>query len=650
MALHTKSSRFNIKSPFTQLSRSTKQAIAIAFDVLAAWFTLWLAFSLRLELFFCPTDSQWRLFVVAPLLAVPVFTHFGLYRAVIRYTGLTALLAITKAVLVYGLLFCGLIFWISPERIPYSIGLLQPMLFLICTAMSRSLVRFWLNGQPKANRQLAIERLLIYGAGEAGIQMAHALIHAKHYEVLGFIDDDASLQGKTINSWPVYGLQHVDSVIAKQSLTGVLLALPSISKESRLAILESLRAKALHVRSLPSLDEIASGHLSVADIQELDIDDLLGRVPVAPNQTLMGKHITHRVVMVTGAGGSIGGELCRQILMQRPSMLLLVDHSEFGLYNIHQDLISRKLPSANAMEAQHTSFHTQIIPLLGNVRDEARLSLFMEAWQPHTVYHAAAYKHVPMVEHNVAEGVATNVVGTLTAATVAIQHGVEHFVLVSTDKAVRPTNVMGATKRVAELVLQALAKQTTTLFTMVRFGNVLGSSGSVVPLFRQQIKQGGPITLTHPEVTRYFMTIPEAAQLVLQAAAMAKGGDVFVLDMGEPVKIYDLARRIIELSGLTVKDESHPEGDIGIHITGLRPGEKLYEELLIGDNPKRSEHAKIMRAQEAFLAWSELEAHLLELKTFIVQNNVTGIKHKLSLIVEGYQSDNDIVDWVATHL
>ena len=624
--------------------------------MLAAWFTLWLAFSLRLETLFWPSTGQWRVFVVAPLLAIPILTHFGLYRAVIRYTGLTALMAITKAVAVYGVLFCGLMTWLQPEQIPMSIGVLQPLLFLISTATSRSLVRFWLNSQGAAiKRANPAERLLIYGAGAAGIQMAHALIHAKHYAVQGFIDDDASLQGKTINTWPVHSLSTIDAVVAKQGITGVLLALPSISKARRFEILESLRQKALHVRSLPSLDDIASGHLSIADIQELDIDDLLGRVPVAPNMALMGKNITHRVVMVTGAGGSIGGELCRQILLQRPSMLLLVDHNEFGLYNIHQDLIARKLPQTDNSEAQHTSFHTQIIPLLANVRDEARLGLFMEAWQPHTVYHAAAYKHVPMVEHNVAEGVATNVLGTLSAATAAMRHGVKHFVLVSTDKAVRPTNVMGATKRVAELVLQALAAQQSTLqhetlFTMVRFGNVLGSSGSVVPLFRQQIKQGGPITLTHPEVTRYFMTIPEAAQLVLQAAAMANGGDVFVLDMGEPVKIYDLARRIIELSGLKLQDETNPEGDIGIRITGLRPGEKLYEELLIGDNPQPSDHIKIMRAHEAFLAWPDLNVHLTTLRANILANDIVGIKATLGTIVEGYQSGNEIVDWLATQI
>jgi FlaA1/EpsC-like NDP-sugar epimerase len=389
--------------------------------------------------------------------------------------------------------------------------------------------------------------------------------------------------------------------------------------------------------------------LSIADMQELDIDDLLGRVPVSPDAGLMGHLIAHRVVMVTGAGGSIGGELARQILQQRPSVLLLVDHNEFGLYSIHQDLLGRKLPASELEGSQHTAYHTQIVPLLANVRDEVRLGMLMEAWVPYVVYHAAAYKHVPMVEHNVAEGIATNVMGTLHAATVAMRCGVRHFVLVSTDKAVRPTNVMGASKRVAELVLQALASlQTPTLFTMVRFGNVLGSSGSVVPLFRQQIKLGGPITLTHPEVTRYFMTIPEAAQLVLQAAAMARGGDVFVLDMGEPVRIFDLAKRIIQLSGLSVKDDCFPDGDIAIHITGLRPGEKLYEELLIGHNPERSSHPKIMRAQECFLSWNELELHLSDLKSFILINDILMIKKKLSEIVEGYQSDNEIVDWLAT--
>lgn len=633
------------------LPRPLKQAIAIAFDVLAAWCALWLAFSLRLETLFWPTSGQWQIFVAAPLLALPIFTHFGLYRAVIRYTGLTALLAITKAVAVYGVLFLGYVIWLHADMVPRSIGVLQPLLLLIATAVSRSVVRFWLNSTSTAKRSPSSERLLIYGAGAAGIQIAHALMHAKHYSVLGFIDDDASLQGKTINSWPVYGLQTVDSVVEKHGVTGVLLALPSISLARRLEILESLRLKALHVRSLPSMDEIASGQLSVSDIQELDIDDLLGRVPVAPNLNLMCERIAHRVVMVTGAGGSIGGELCRQIVQYRPSVLLLVDHNEFGLYTIHQDLLNRKTLRASGELSEmheHTRFHTQIVPLLCNVRDAQRLALLMRAWQPHTVYHAAAYKHVPMVEHNVAEGVATNVLGTLNVATAAIECDVKHFVLVSTDKAVRPTNVMGATKRVAELVLQALALvQNQTLMTMVRFGNVLGSSGSVVPLFRHQIKLGGPITLTHPEVTRYFMTIPEAAQLVLQAAAMAKGGDVFVLDMGEPVKIMALARRMVELSGLTVKDEHRPDGDIGIQITGLRPGEKLYEELLIGENPKPSEHPKIMKAQEACLPWSELELHLAELKTYILENNIAEIKNKLALIVEGYQSNSEVVDWLS---
>jgi FlaA1/EpsC-like NDP-sugar epimerase len=617
--------------------------------VLAVWLTLLAAFSFRFEMLFWPADEQWRLFWMTPLLAIPIYIYFGLYRAVIRYTGMTALLAIAKAVFIYGLLFFVALAWMHPAQIPISIGILQPLLLLIVTTTSRSLVRFWLNGRRAAKYHTSSEQLLIYGAGEAGIQIAHALVHAKGYRVMGFIDDDVSLQGKTINSWPVYALHNVDTAIAKQAITGVLLALPSISKARRLEVLELLRQKSLHVRSLPSLDDIASGQLSISDIQELDIDDLLGRVPVAPNAALMSKHIAHRVVMVTGAGGSIGGELARQILQQRPSVLLLVDHSEFGLYTIHQSLLNRKPPSSEVDGAQHTAYHTQIIPLLANVRDESRMSMLMTAWEPHTVYHAAAYKHVPMVEHNVAEGIATNIMGTLTAATVAMRAGVSHFVLVSTDKAVRPTNVMGASKRVAELVLQALAStQSDTLLTMVRFGNVLGSSGSVVPLFRQQIQEGGPITLTHPEVTRYFMTIPEAAQLVLQAAAMARGGDVFVLDMGEPVRIYDLAKRIIQLSGLSVKDDDFPEGDIAIQITGLRPGEKLYEELLIGNNPEKSSHSKIMRAREDFLPWAELETHLCELKVFILENDVESIKRKLASIVEGYQSDNDIVDWLAT--
>jgi FlaA1/EpsC-like NDP-sugar epimerase len=619
------------------LPRLAKQISAICFDICAAWFTLWLAFTLRLEIIFWPNGMQQVLFIVAPLLAIPFFSRFGLYRALIRYTGLHALQTIAKAIGIYGIIFATLTIGFKLEGVPRSIGLLQPLLFLILVATSRALVRLWLNTDRTTAKSNA-EHLLIYGAGAAGIQIAHALNHAKRYHIIGFMDDDSSLQGKTINGWRVFNPLKLDHLISNEGAEGVLLALPSIHRARRTEIVESLRRRGLHVRSLPSLADLASGTMRVGDIQELDADDLLGREVIPPDITLLRQNIAHKTVMVTGAGGSIGGELCRQILALNPTQLLLVDHNEFGLYAIHQDLLSRKDFDNN----------TQIIPLLASVREEQRLKSIFEAWKPHTVYHAAAYKHVPMVEHNIAEGLATNVFGTLHAAQLAISTGTTHFVLISTDKAVRPTNVMGATKRVAELVLQALADQkSSTIFTMVRFGNVLDSSGSVVPLFRQQIKEGGPVTLTHPEVTRYFMTIPEAAQLVIQAAAMGQSGEVFVLDMGEPVKIADLARRMIELSGFSVQDDSRTEGSIEIRITGLRPGEKLYEELLIGNEPKASRHPRIMMANESYLTWQELEVILSELHSYVADNHVIKIRQLLAYLVSGYSCHSPIVDWLA---
>jgi FlaA1/EpsC-like NDP-sugar epimerase len=436
----------------------------------------------------------------------------------------------------------------------------------------------------------------------------------------------------------------LDEVLVEMPVTDVLLALPSVSRQRRNEILKNLSAHKLSVRTLPHLSDIASGRITVNDLRELDIDDLLGREPVKPNGLLLNRNTHGKTVLVTGAGGSIGSELCRQILSTLPQQLLLVDMSEFALYQIHQELQTQL--EAHAAEGKAC----ELIPLLASVCDAARMQDIMATWKPQTVYHAAAYKHVPLVEHNPAEGVRNNVLGTRVCAEVAAANGVHNFVLISTDKAVRPTNVMGASKRLSEMVLQALAQhhsiQATTIFSMVRFGNVLGSSGSVVPLFRDQIKSGGPITLTHADITRYFMTIPEAAQLVIQAGAMGTGGDVFVLDMGQPVKIIDLARRMIELSGLSVKDVVNPDGDIEIEISGLRPGEKLYEELLIGDNPKPTSHPRIMKAHEDFLPWAELEDKLNALDLALKLNDVSVIRHMLAQLVPGYTPSEDIVDWV----
>jgi FlaA1/EpsC-like NDP-sugar epimerase len=457
--------------------------------------------------------------------------------------------------------------------------------------------------------------------------------------VCGFLDDDARLHGHHLDGLKVYAPADLSRYVRKLAIKEVLLAIPSSPQRRRLEIIEALRPHPVHVRTLPGLSALASGKVEVADLRELDIEDLLGRDPVPPNGLLMNRHIHDKVVLVTGAGGSIGSELCRQIAGCRPARLLLVEHSEFALYSVHREL---------------SAAGVAVIPLLGSVCDEPRMVQILSTWRPHTVYHAAAYKHVPLVEHNPAQGVFNNVWGTLVCARAAQAAGVQQFVLISTDKAVRPTNIMGASKRLAEMVLQALAVPSReaavgakgTCFAMVRFGNVLGSSGSVVPLFREQIARGGPVTLTHADITRYFMTIPEAAQLVIQAGAMASGGEVYVLDMGQPVRIMDLARRLIDLSGLQVRDADNPDGDIEIHVTGLRPGEKLYEELLIGDNPEPTAHARIMKAREAYLPWVALEAGLRELHRRLDANDVPGLKEMLASLVSGYQPEREVVDWV----
>ncbi len=531
-----------------------------------------------------------------------------------------------------------------------TLGLIQPLVFLLLVGASRATARFWLANVGDARLKLQ-GRLLIYGAGTSGVQTALALGVSRAYNLLGFIDDDPAKAGRSVNGVPVFGPDRVSSLVSALQITDVLLALPSTSRARRNEILKGLQTLPVHIRTLPDLADLASGKVTVQDFRELEIEDLLGRDPVAPNSALIASHLGGQVVLVSGAGGSIGGELCRQIVRQRPAKLLLLDHNEFGLYAIHQEL--QTICVAKELEIE-------LIPLLGSVSNYPRLLAVCRMYRPATIYHAAAYKHVPMVEDNAGQGVANNVLGTLNLARAAIENLVERFVLISTDKAVRPTNVMGATKRMAELVLQALAAdhhpefdelpgsiknldeplapvENRTCLTMVRFGNVLGSSGSVVPLFRKQLAEGGPLTVTHAEVTRYFMTIPEAAQLVLQAGAMAKGGDVFVLDMGSPVKIMDLAKRMILLSGLSVRDQDNPHGDIEIAITGLRPGEKLYEELLIGDNPEPTDHPRIMKAHEQFLPWAQLQPELVRLAAAAQQDDLPAMQQLLEAHVQGYQ-------------
>ena len=637
------SSTKSLVTPLLALPRPAKRLVVLGLDVVLVLISVWGAFYLRIDQTGLPLLEQKYVYLLALLLAIPLFVRFGLYRAIFRYTGLAALATIAKAVGTYAVFFFMALLWLKWDGVPRTLGLIQPLLFLLLVATSRALARFWLAGWASKARHAA-GRLLIYGAGEAGVETASALGVARQFVLLGFIDDDRAKAGKSINGVDIMAPDEVAGAIQRMGVTDILLAMPSLSRVRRNEIIASLRELPVHVRTLPGMGDLASGRVNMQDFQELDVEDLLGRVPVPPDSSLLARNLAGKIVLVTGAGGSIGSELCRQIILEKPCQLVLVEHNEFGLYTIHREL--------EGLCAEH-ALPVEIVPVLASVGNFGRLREICQLYRPFTVYHAAAYKHVPLVESNPSEGVLNNVFGTLNMARAAMESQAAHFVLVSTDKAVRPTNVMGATKRMAELVLQALAASESvifqlpdgsqseairndTVFAMVRFGNVLGSSGSVVPLFRKQLLAGGPLTVTHQDVTRYFMTIPEAAQLVLQAGAMAHGGDVFVLDMGSPVKILDLARRMAQLSGLTLRDERHPDGDIEIRITGLRPGEKLYEELLIGDNPEPTANERIMKAREDFVPWPELAPILVEMRHAAIQNDEAVMKTILKQLVQGY--------------
>ena len=623
--------------PMLALPRFAKRVVVLALDTSLCVLTVWLAYYLRLG-DLLPLEGQ-ALWAVGASIAValPIFIVAGLYRAIFRFSGWPALMTVTKAVGVYAVIYAAVFTAVGVPGVPRTVGIIQPILLLLFVGASRALARMWLGDQYQSIlKQAARPKVLIYGAGKTGRQLAAAMANSPEMQVAGFLDDDDRLHGHVLNGQPIYNPGDLVHLAPALGVSTVLLAMPSMGRKRRNEVLAQMRNARVSVRTLPSVTDLAQGRVNVSDVRELDIDDLLGREPVSPNHLLLSRNIAGKVVLVTGAGGSIGSELCRQILSVGPDMLLLIEQSEFALYAIHQEL-----------EEKLADRPIRLVPLLASVQDADRLHDIMATWKPDTVFHAAAYKHVPLVEHNPAEGIKNNVLGTLRAAQAAQNNGVADFVLVSTDKAVRPTNIMGASKRLAEMVLQALAAQTPGIrFAMVRFGNVLGSSGSVVPRFRQQIRDGGPITLTHPDITRYFMTIPEAAQLVLQAGAMAKGGDVFVLDMGEPVRIMDLALRMIELSGLTLKTPEYPDGDIAIETTGLRPGEKLYEELLIGDNPMPTNHLGIMKAHEEYIPWVTLQPQIRALEQALYNNDVGMLRKIMKTLVTGYAPNSEIVDWV----
>lgn len=622
------------------LPRPAKRIVALLADAALCILAVHIAFYLRTNGWADPFGPLGYAAIVSVLFALPLFVVFGLYRAIFRYAGGSAMLAIVRAVCIYAVPFALIFTWAGIDGVPRTIGLIQPILLMLMVIGSRGLAGAWL-GQTYRNEVAENDkpRVMVYGAGASGRQVASALQMSGQVRMVGFIDDDATLWKATINGWRVYAPHDLDRLVTRLGVTDVLLAISKASRARRNEIITHLKRSGLHIRTMPGVDELARGMISFNDLRDLEIEDLLGRAPIPPDNDLLRRNITGKIVLVTGAGGSIGSEICRQIARLGPDILLLVDSSEYNLYAIHQELLED-------MAARVASVRS-VVPLLATVRDARRINEIVGTWLPHTIYHAAAYKHVPLVEHNLLEGLANNVVGTLNVAVAARSHGVESFVLISTDKAVRPTNVMGATKRLAEMTLQALSDEGLPgKFSMVRFGNVLGSSGSVVPLFRSQIAAGGPVTITHPDITRYFMTIPEAAQLVIQAGAMAKGGDVFVLDMGEPVKIIDLARSMIELSGLRVREPGVEEGDIEIELVGLRPGEKLYEELLIGNDPAPSAHPRILRAHEPFIPWGQLREALERMLAMIDEGEAADARALLAELVVEFEPMADIVDFV----
>jgi FlaA1/EpsC-like NDP-sugar epimerase len=607
-----------------EMPRWRKQVVAVSVDVVLSLLATWLAFSLRLEQYHVPSGYQWLVYLLTSIVFIPIFIRIGLYRAIFRYSGIASLRAVAIAVLLFGMLLFAILFLGAFPGVPRSVSILQPLLFWGFVSLSRIVAAQLLQQlhTGAARRRAA----LIFGAGDAAAQVAHSLAMSGRFQIFGFVDDQAARHRGKLNGINVYDREAVPGLIDRYQITDVLLALPEAGIEQRRQIVANLVSHNVRVRSIPELARLATGEASVSDLEDLKIVDILERKPIAsPGEALTDPLGT---VMVTGAGGSIGGELCRQILSLGPVCLVLVDHSEYGLYAIHREL-------CDLLQGQAK---TNIVPCLASVRDSLRMEKLVERYRPQTIYHAAAYKHVPLVEDNALEGITNNVLGTWNLAVAARKFGTERFVLVSTDKAVRPTNVMGASKRLAELLVQALAAEDPdgTIFSMVRFGNVLGSSGSVVPLFSQQIMQGGPLTITHPEVTRYFMTIPEAVSLVLQAGQMAEGGEVFVLDMGEPVKIIDLARKMIRLAGKTERTDADPRGDIAIRFIGLRPGEKLYEELLIGENPLPTRNEHILMAREPFLPLSEIEAALAELRETAANDDSQGCIDVLKRMVVGF--------------
>ena len=616
------------------LPRYAKRAIAISTDIFLCIFCTWLAFTLRLEEIIILNDFNFYPALISIIFVLPIFWLFGLYHTIFRFTGLSIIFNVLTSTFVYGLLYFSIIGIYSIPEVPRSIGIIQPMLLFFFIISSRLGVKFILNNNFDIKKPLSKKNLLVYGAGRTGRQLVIALENSPEFKVMGFIDDNEQLHRQSLLGQTIYPPSMLEVLIKNKGISLVFLALPNANRNKRNSIIANLKRYQLIVKTLPSISEIVDDKITISDIKDLNIDDLLNRDEVKPDMNLFNKNINSKIVAVTGAGGSIGSELCRQIIRLKPYKLLLLELSEFALYKIQDEL-------------KNYEPNIKIIPLLVNAQDQKKLETIFEIFKVDTVYHAAAYKHVPLVEENICEGVKNNVFSTLAVTKASVLKKVSNLVLISSDKAVRPTNIMGASKRLSELCMQGIHKNQqniSTHFSIVRFGNVLESSGSVIPKFKKQIKEGGPVTLTHKNVTRYFMTITEAAQLVIQAGAMGKNSEVFVLDMGESVKIKNLIYQMIELSGLTVKDNKNPSGDIEVKITGLRPGEKLFEELLIGDNPQKTHHPKIQKINDPFIPFDQLEKHLDNLKSLLEKNNSIEVKDLLEKILRSYNSNSEIVD------
>ena len=623
------------------LSRPVKTLIAISIDFSCCIFSVWFSYYLRLGDLVPLSERGLNALAYSLIISLPIFLIFGLYKNIFRYSGLDSLFNVSKALSLYGLIYGTRISILGINGIPRTIGLIQPLLLLLFIISWRVLVRFLLrklNNNHYAKKDFI--KAFVYGSGEAGRQLVKAMQDSQEISILGFLDDDENKKGCLIDGKRIYSPINLGNLIIKKDISLVLLAIPSITRKKRSEIINNLLKYKIAVRTIPDISNLASGKSSITEFVDLEIDDLLGRIAVEPFESLMKKNIFSKTILVTGAGGSIGSELCRQIIRHKPKKLLMVEISEYALYSIHEQL------------DDISNDEIELIPLIGSIQDSERMKRIISIFKPATIYHAAAYKHVPIVEHNLIEGLKNNLLGTFELAKLALDNNVLNFVFISTDKAVRPTNIMGATKRFAELSLQALNQKNLILsesknktkFSIVRFGNVLDSSGSVIPKFRDQIKNGGPITLTHKDITRYFMTITEAAQLVIQAGAMSQGGDVFLLDMGNPIKIYDLALRMIKLSGLSLKNSSNRNGDIEIKITGLRPGEKLYEELLLSKSPIKTKHPKIYRSKEPYIVYEDLVKEIDLLKIFIERNDLENILKKLKKTIIDYSPSSKIID------